>query len=110
MFKLGQDHISGYENGKRYQRVLQVCALLHHEFQVDRYAYSRMMDPIVGVSFTGLFDFFATCFGREWLEWMASGRDPGFGRAGELEAMARVSPQCTMGLDGGFFEVCCVNT
>ena len=66
---------------------LQVCALLHHEFQVDRYAYSRMMDPIVGVSFTGLFDFFATCFGREWLEWMASGRDPGFGRAGELEAM-----------------------
>ena len=31
---------------------LQVAALLHHEFLQDRYAFSRMMDPIVGVSFT----------------------------------------------------------
>ena len=53
---------------------LQVCALLHHDFQVDRYAYSRMLDPIVGVSFTGLFDFFVELFGVEWLAWMMDGR------------------------------------
>lgn len=53
---------------------LQVCALLHHDFQVDRYAYSRMMDPIVGVSFTGLFDFFVELFGVGWLDWMMKGR------------------------------------
>lgn len=65
---------------------LQVCALLHHDFQVDRYAYSRMLDPIVGVSFTGLFDFFANTFGREWLEWMAAGR-PETGRGPEFASM-----------------------
>ena len=53
---------------------LQVCALLHHDFEVDRYAYSRMLDPIVGVSFTGLFDFFVELFGTEWLAWMMTGR------------------------------------
>ena len=53
---------------------LQVCALLHHQFTEPRYAYSRGLDPIVGVSFTGLFDFFANTFGRKWLEWMAAGR------------------------------------
>ena len=53
---------------------LQVAALLHHEFIHDRYAYSRMMDPIVGVSFTGLFDFFVHCFGPAWLDWMMAGR------------------------------------
>ncbi|QNJ25912.1 ribonucleoside-triphosphate reductase/ adenosylcobalamin-dependent [Synechococcus sp. SYN20] len=53
---------------------LQVAALLHHEFAVDRYAYSRMMDPIVGVSFTGLFDFFVHAFGEPWLAWMMAGR------------------------------------
>ena len=53
---------------------LQVAALLHHEFIHDRYAYSRMMDPIVGVSFTGLFDFFVTAFGEPWLAWMMAGR------------------------------------
>jgi len=53
---------------------LQVSALLHHEFEVDRYAYSRMLDPIVGVSFTGLFDFWVTLFGVKWLNWMMAGR------------------------------------
>ncbi|MFZ9068952.1 MAG: ribonucleoside-triphosphate reductase, adenosylcobalamin-dependent, partial [bacterium] len=32
------------------------------------------IDPIVGVSFTGLFDFFVHAFGSEWLEWMMEGR------------------------------------
>ncbi len=35
---------------------LQVAALLHHEFYIERYRYSREIDPIVGVSFTGFFD------------------------------------------------------
>ena len=53
---------------------LQVAALLHHEFYIDRYRYSREIDPIVGVSFTGLFDFFVHAFGAPWLDWMMKGR------------------------------------
>lgn len=53
---------------------LQVAALLHHEFFEDRYRYSREIDPIVGVSFTGLFDFFVHAFGEPWLNWMMAGR------------------------------------
>ena len=53
---------------------LQVAALLHHEFYIDRYQYSREIDPIVGVSFTGLFDFFVHAFGADWLSWMMDGR------------------------------------
>lgn len=53
---------------------LQVAALLHHKFYIKRYQYSREIDPIVGVSFTGLFDFFVHAFGAEWLDWMMKGR------------------------------------
>ena len=53
---------------------LQVAALLHHEFYIERYRYSRELDPIVGVSFTGLFDFFVHAFGSDWLKWMMDGR------------------------------------
>ena len=53
---------------------LQVSALLHHVFYHERYQYSREIDPIVGVSFTGLFDFFVHAFGSDWLEWMMRGR------------------------------------
>ena len=53
---------------------LQVGALLHHRFKDERYRYSREIDPIVGVSFTGLFDFFVHAFGSKWLEWMMNGR------------------------------------
>lgn len=53
---------------------LSVAALLNHRFTVDRYQYSRTVDPIVGVSFTGLFDFFVHAFGVPWLEWWAAGR------------------------------------
>ncbi len=53
---------------------LSVAALLNHKFQEPRYQYSRELDPIVGVSFTGLFDFFVHAFGAEWLEWWAQGR------------------------------------
>ena len=53
---------------------LEVAALLFHQFKDERYSYSREIDPIVGVSFTGLFDFFVKAFGADWLEWMFAGR------------------------------------
>lgn len=53
---------------------LSVAALLNHRFQEDRYQQSRQVDPIVGVSFTGLFDFFVHAFGVEWLRWWEAGR------------------------------------
>jgi len=53
---------------------LSVATLLNHQFVVPRYRYSREQDPIVGVSFTGLFDFFVKAFGVEWLRWLAEGR------------------------------------
>jgi ribonucleotide reductase, class II len=56
---------------------LQVAALLHHQFKDERYRYSREIDPIVGVSFTGLFDFFVQAFGAEWVKWMMQGRPSG---------------------------------
>ena len=65
-----------------YAAGLQVAALLQHEFVHDRYQYSREIDPIVGVSFTGLFDFFVHAFGYEWLKWMMAGRPDG--RAAKL--------------------------
>jgi len=53
---------------------LSVAALLHHKFIEPRYQYSRELDPIVGVSFTGLFDFFVNAFGVDWLRWWTEGR------------------------------------
>lgn len=53
---------------------LSVAALLHHNFTVERYRKSRNADPIVGVSFTGLFDFFVKAFGIKWLHWWEQGR------------------------------------
>lgn len=53
---------------------LSVAALLNHKFLEPRYQYSRELDPIVGVSFTGLFDFFVHAFGVDWLRWWEQGR------------------------------------
>ena len=53
---------------------LSVAALLNHQFLEPRYQYSRELDPIVGVSFTGLFDFFVHAFGADWLRWWEPGR------------------------------------
>ena len=57
-----------------YAAGLQTAALLQHEFVHERYQYSREVDPIVGVSFTGLFDFFVHAMGSSWLQWMMNGR------------------------------------
>lgn len=53
---------------------LSVASLLNHQFMEPRYQESRLEDPIVGVSFTGLFDFFVKALGVEWLHWWAEGR------------------------------------
>ena len=53
---------------------LAVACLLNHRFDVERYRQSRAWDPIVGVSFTGLFDFFVHAFGTPWLNWWEAGR------------------------------------
>ena len=53
---------------------LSVAALLNHRFMEERYQKSRELDPIVGVSFTGLFDFFVHAFGVDWLRWWEQGR------------------------------------
>lgn len=58
-----------------YAAGLQVAALLQHEFVHERYRYSRSIDPIVGVSFTGLWDFLVHAGGFEWLDWMMKGRN-----------------------------------
>ncbi|MFZ9754230.1 MAG: ribonucleoside-triphosphate reductase, adenosylcobalamin-dependent, partial [Cyanobium sp.] len=61
---------------------LAVACLLNHRFEVERYRQSRAWDPIVGVSFTGLFDFFVHAFGTPWLRWWEAGRpDSDEGRA-----------------------------
>lgn len=57
---------------------LSVSVLLHHEFNKPVYQNSRELDPIVGVSFTGLFDFFVNAFGSEWLRWWSEDRNPEF--------------------------------
>lgn len=53
---------------------LSVAVLLNHKFVEERYRKSRELDPIVGVSFTGLFDFFVNAFGVDWLRWWTQGR------------------------------------
>ncbi|EKV00918.1 ribonucleoside-triphosphate reductase, adenosylcobalamin-dependent [Leptolyngbya sp. PCC 7375] len=53
---------------------IAVAALLNHQFIESRYQQSRLDDPIVGVSFTGLFDFFVQAFGVDWLKWWEAGR------------------------------------
>jgi ribonucleotide reductase, class II len=64
---------------------LNVVALLHHQFEVPRYQKSRELDPIVGVSFTGLFDFFVQLFGIEWLQWWQAGRPTNWGESFDLD-------------------------
>ena len=53
---------------------IAVAVLLNHKFIEPRYQQSRLEDPIVGVSFTGLFDFFVRAFGVDWLKWWEADR------------------------------------
>ena len=73
-----------------YAAGLQVAALLQHEFVHERYQYSREIDPIVGVSFTGLFDFLVHACGSEWLAWMMKGRPENGRRADYFQEVERM--------------------
>nr|AUG32683.1 ribonucleotide reductase (Class II) [Paulinella longichromatophora] len=53
---------------------LAAVCMLNHRFTIERYQKSRIWDPIIGVSFTGLFDFFVHAFGTPWLKWWEVGR------------------------------------
>lgn len=57
-----------------YQAGLACAVLLNHTFDYPKLRRSRELDPIVGVSFTGLFDFFVAKFGVDWLLWWQAGR------------------------------------
>lgn len=68
------NQLNPHDNQGQYQAFraggLAVAALLHHKFEEPRYQKSREQDPIVGVSFTGLTDYFIHALGAEWLEWV----------------------------------------
>lgn len=53
---------------------LQACISLGHNFLEERFAYSWAIDPVVIVSFTSGFEWFARYFGINWLRWWAAGR------------------------------------
>jgi hypothetical protein len=70
------------DQAKSFQAAgLSVATLLNHKFDNPKMQYSRELDPIVGVSFTGLFDFFVSAFGVSWLQWWEAGRDPNWDSA-----------------------------
>ena len=74
---------------------VNVSVLLHHKFPDERYQRSRELDPIVGVSFTGLFDFFVKALGVDWLRWWESGRDIRWDEASE-EGRERIEKLITL--------------
>ncbi len=81
---LNQIHPTDFQSQEDAFRAgaIAVACLLNHRFEVERYRQSRAWDPIVGVSFTGLFDFFVHAFGTPWLQWWEAGRpDSEEGRA-----------------------------
>lgn len=59
---------------------LGVAALLNKGFVDPLLQDSREWDPIVAVTFTGLFDFFVNAFGPDWLRWWDAGRPQGWGK------------------------------
>ncbi len=85
---------------------LSVACLLNHRFEVERYRQSRAWDPIVGVSFTGLFDFFVHAFGTPWLQWWEAGRpDSEEGRAFRSEE-ARYLARWKEIVNGAVWDYC----
>ena len=53
---------------------LLATPLLKHVFTHPSHQKSRELDPIVGVSISGVFDFFVMLFQDDYLLWMDSGR------------------------------------
>lgn len=61
---------------KRAFRAAAIMAtlMLRQRLPFPRHQFSRDIDPTVGVSFTGLFDFLVNAFGLDWTCWMMEGR------------------------------------
>jgi ribonucleotide reductase class II len=57
---------------------INACRQLTQKFQHPQLQYSREIDPIVGISFTGLFDFFVVKFGADYLRWWSKDRCSSF--------------------------------
>lgn len=53
---------------------LVACALLGLKFPDQKFQLSREIDPIVGVCFTGVFDYFSKKHGDKWIEWWMDDR------------------------------------
>ena len=68
-----EDQRRSFETGALYS-----AALLHQKFSNPVMQASREIDPIIGVSFTGLFDFFVNVFGEYWLDWWMKGRNSNY--------------------------------
>jgi intein/homing endonuclease len=93
---------------------LEVAIFLHHEFTDSQQRYSRELDPIVGTSFTGLFDFFVQAFGIGWLRWWQAGRPNKFNmsvasyekcdRVAELLGVKIKDPFVVMTLEGNIYR------
>lgn len=85
---LSQVHLNNLDPKKEKQQIetfkastLVALPLLDHIFNIEDFRYSREIDPIIGISFTGLFDFFVNKFGAEWLKWWKTGRDKNYYKA-----------------------------
>lgn len=84
MCNLGEVHLNTIDPADKeaqhkafYATGLMVASLLQHRFPDEEIQYSREQDPIVAVCLSGLFDFFVSALGVEWLDWMAKGRKTG---------------------------------
>lgn len=78
---LSEVHLNQLTNASEYEinqaftsAGLIAASLLHQQFTYSDLQESRELDPIVGVSFTGLFDFFVHKLGSQWLQWWQAGR------------------------------------
>ena len=85
---LSQVHLNNLDPNNELQQVeafkastLAALPLLSHEFDIEDFKYSREIDPIIGISFTGLFDFFVNKFGADWLLWWKTGRSKDYSEA-----------------------------
>lgn len=66
-------------NRDEQERVFRAAAiantcLLRLQFKDEKMQRSRELDPIVQVTFTGLFDFLVKAMGEDWLAWWMAGR------------------------------------
>lgn len=84
MCNLGEVHLNTIDPADKeaqhkafYATGLMVASLLQHRFPDEEIQYSREQDPIVAVCLSGLFDFFVSALGVEWLDWMVKGRKTG---------------------------------